>query len=233
MTENYERSERSADNCAECDESAAGTEYYVSSLREEDSAVYAELLSEAGEVTRLRLTPRLWEKQCLSRGDTLSRGKYEQLCRLSERCEAVTRALFILSDSMCSRRRLIMKLTSRGFSREAAEYAAQLAVRRGYLDEVAQAESIAQRQVTKCFRGRARVVSELISKGYPSQTARDAAAAVPQELYEEALERALAKKCKGGVPTERAEREKLIAALCRAGFASSEVRRLLDEWARE
>lgn len=232
MTDN-ERRARPAGECGECDECGAGTEYYVSSLREEDHAVYAELLSEAGEVTRLRLTPRLWEKQCLSRGDTLSREKYEQLCRLSERCEAVTRALFILSDSMCSRRRLIMKLTSRGFSRESAEYAAALAVRRGYLDEASQAESIAQRQVTKCFRGRSRVVSELISKGYPSQTAREAANAVPQELYEEALERALAKKCKGGVPTDRAQREKLVAALCRAGFASSEVRRLLDEWERE
>lgn len=210
-------------------ESDGECEYYVSSVREEDSCVRAEILSESGDVTRLRLTPKLWEKMNLERGDVVSGEKYTELCGLSERCEAVTRALFILSGSMCSRRELTTKLTSRGFSAEAAQYAVTLAQRRGYLDEAAQAESIAERQVMHCHRGYSRVVRELVAKGYPSEVARAAAERIPPSAYEEALDIMLAKKCRAGVPSEVREREKLVAAMCRQGFSAARVRRRLAD----
>ena len=199
------------------------TPYVISSVRESDSAVRVEIVAPSGEVKRHRLTVKLWESLSHTRGDVISAAEYERIREYSERCEAVTKALRLLSDGMYSIRALTEKLTRSGFSKESAEAAMAVALKRGLIDEEAQAEIIAEKQASRRHRGRGRVVRELVAKGYPADVAKRGADSVPQSVYEEALEVSLMKKCRGTVPEDKAERDRLTASLVRLGFSAGEV----------
>jgi len=203
--------------------------YLITSVREGDSAVRIELVTPSGEVKRHRLTLKLWESLGLSHGEAVSGEIYGKIEELSERCEAVTRTLRILSDGMYSIRALTEKLMRSGFSKEAAEGAVAVALKRGLLDEYAQAEAIAERQAAKLHRGKSRVIRELTAKGYPSDIAKRAADSVPHSVYEEALEISLMKKCRGDIPLERAERDKLTASVVRLGFSAGEIIKMIKK----
>ena len=204
--------------------------YVISSVRETDNAVTLEIVDPCGGVKRMRLTVKIWASMGLSRADVISRDTYEKLKEYSERCEAVTKALRILADGMYSIRGLTEKLTRSGFSKEAAEAAVALALKRGLIDEESQAQAVATRQVTKLHRGRSRVIRELAAKGYPSDVAKKAADSVPAGAYEQALEISLMKKCRDGIPEEKGERDRLAASLMRLGFSSGEVIKKMKEY---
>lgn len=197
--------------------------YVITSVRETDKSVTVEIVTPDGDVKRMRLTLKIWETLGLSRADVISKEVYEKTAEYSERCEAVTKALRILSDGMYSIRALSEKLTRSGFSKEASEAAVALALKRGLIDELSQAEAIAERQVTKLHRGRTRVIHELTSKGYPADIAKRAADGIPFSAYDEALELSLMKKCHAVVPEDKTERDKLVAALVRLGFSAGEI----------
>ena len=59
--------------------------------------------------------------------------------------------------------------------------------------------------------------------------ASTAAYSVPQEIYEEALRKSLHAKCKGRVPEDKAERDKLTASLVRLGFSPSVIFSAMNE----
>ena len=205
------------------------TPYVISSVRESDSAVRVEIVAPSGEVKRHRLTVKLWESLSHTRGDVISAAEYERIREYSERCEAVTKALRLLSDGMYSIRALSEKLDRLGFSKKAAEAATALALKKGLINEKAQAEAIAERQVTKLHRGRARVIRELTAKGYPAGIAREAADSVPIAAYEEALEISMMKKCRTVIPKDKKERDKLTASLVRLGFSPGEIIKKMNE----
>lgn len=204
--------------------------YVITSVREGDSAVRLEVVDPSGDVKRHRLTLKIWESLSLSRGDVITRDTYLRIAEYSERCEAVTRALRILSDGMYSIRALTEKLTHSGFSKEAAEAAVALALKRGLIDETSQAEVIAERQASKLHRGHSRVIRELAAKGYPSEIAKRGADSVPASVYEEALEVSLMKKCRGVIPTDKGERDRLISSLMRLGFSAGEIIKKMNEY---
>ena len=203
--------------------------YVISSVRETDTSVTIEVVTPTGEVKRMRLTVKIWEALGLSRADVITRETYERIAEYSEMCEAVTKTLRILSDGMYSIRALSDKLGRLGFSREAAEAATALALKKGLINEKAQAEAIAERQVTKLHRGRARVIRELTAKGYPAGIAREAADSVPIAAYEEALEISMMKKCRTVIPKDKKERDKLTASLVRLGFSPGEILKKMNE----
>lgn len=202
--------------------------YFVLTARENDSVLKLEIMSPSGDIIKHRLTPGIWEKLGYSVNDNLSEEQYAELRELSERCEAVTRAMILLSHTMYSVKALTVRLTAAGHSQAAAEYAVKLACRRGLIDERAQAEAIAERQVTKLWRGKSRVVRELLAKGYPSDTSRAAADSIPQSAYDDALDCALYKKTRGGYPEEKRGRDRIISAMVNAGFSGAEVLRKLE-----
>ena len=203
--------------------------YVISSVRETDTSVTIEVVTPTGEVKRMRLTAKIWEALGLSRADVITRETYERIAEYSEMCEAVTKTLRILSDGMYSIRALSEKLDRLGFSKKAAEAATALALKKGLINEKAQAEAIAERQVTKLHRGRARVIRELTAKGYPAGIAREAADSVPIAAYEEALEISMMKKCRTVIPKDKKERDKLTASLVRLGFSPVEIIKKMNE----
>ena len=203
--------------------------YLISSVRETNTSVTIEVVTPTGEVKRMRLTAKIWGTLGLSRADVITRETYERISEYSEMCEAVTKTLRILSDGMYSIRALSEKLGRLGFSKEATEAATALALKKGLINEKAQAEAIAERQVTKLHRGRARVIRELTAKGYSAGIAREAADSVPIAAYEEALEISMMKKCRTVIPRDKKERDKLTASLVRFGFSPGEIIKKMNE----
>ena len=203
--------------------------YVISSVRETDTSVTIEVVTPTGEVKRMRLTAKIWGTLGLSRADVITRETYERIAEYSEMCEAVTKTLRILSDGMYSIRALSEKLDRLGFSKKAAEAATALALKKGLINEKAHAEAIAERQVTKLHRGRARVIRELTAKGYSAGIAREAADSVPIAAYEEALEISMMKKCRTVIPKDKKERDQLTASLVRLGFSPGEIIKKMNE----
>ena len=202
-------------------------DYIVGGIRERDSSVCIELIAPDGNVQRCRLTPKLWNRYTFSSGDIISEDIYREIASESERCEAVTRAVRILSGSPCSASALFGKLRRAGYSAESSEAAVQTVLRRGLINEVREASRYAQNTAVRSRRGPARIIHDLILRGYPRDVAREAASSVPAEVYDAVLCELISRKCPDGVPSDRYERERLIASLVRAGFGSGDIMRAI------
>lgn len=197
--------------------------YVIGGIRESDHRTTVEVIAPSGDVKKLSMTPKMWEGYRLSSADTVSREIYEMLCADSERCEAVTKALRALSASTLSYGALNFKLKQSGFSDDAIRAATAIIRKRGLIDEESDASAIAEKMARSKGRGPARIKAELQKKGYSPSVAENAARSVPVEIYEEALRRALRSKCVGGIPTEKAERDRIIASLVRLGFSTGMI----------
>lgn len=114
------------------------------------------------------------------RGDTLSADSLAILREASERYGVVLSALHILGYGDNSERTLIRKLRDKGFSRAAAEFAAEEMVRLGYLDEERQARRLVLSGAAKLY-GQRRVLAACVAKGYKADTVRRAMAKCVRE----------------------------------------------------
>lgn len=197
--------------------------YVIGGVKELPSRVTVEVICPSGDVKKLSMTPKLWEGYRLSSADTVSREIYEMLCADSERCEAVTKALRALNASTLSYSALNFKLKQSGFSDDAIRAATAIIRKRGLIDEEADAADIAEKMARSKGRGPARIKAELQKKGYSASIASAAAEGVPPEVYEEALLKSMRTKCKGKIPSERSERDRLTASLMRQGFSVSMI----------
>lgn len=207
--------------------------YIIGGVREGESAVKVEVITPSGDVKRHRLTTKIWETLGLSSGDVIAKETYLKIADYSERCEAVTRALRYLSGGTYSIKALTEKLCRAGISKEAAEGAVALALKKGLIDEYSQACDIAEKQASRQHRGPSRIARDLTSHGYPADISRRAAESVPLSVYDEALEICIAKKCKNGIPTEKSERDRVIASLVRLGFSVGSIIKKINELSGE
>ena len=197
--------------------------YVIGGIREGERSITCEVISPAGDVAKLRMTKKMWEKYAFSSADTVSGEIYREMKHDSEICEATSRAASLLADSPHSCKALFTKLKQKGFSEEASETAVAVLLRRGYIDEASQARDIALKMAKAKERGPMRIISELQTKGYPRDVASAAAESVPDGVYAEALRSALAKKARAGIPEDKKERDKLTASLVRQGFPPSRI----------
>jgi SOS response regulatory protein OraA/RecX len=107
----------------------------------------------------------------------LSREKYEEITLFAERHSAVKRGLSILSFGDNTKKGLAGKLRTKGFSREAAEYAAEYLAEAGYINEAESAKLLAQDMAEKKLYGAKRIAAALFEKGF----SREAIAAAAEE----------------------------------------------------
>ena len=197
--------------------------YIIGGVRAGDTSVKIEVITPSGDVKRHRLTLKIWESFALSSGDVISRETYRRIAEYSEMCEAVTKTLRYLSEGTYSIKALTDKLCQKGFNKDSAEAAVALALKRGLIDEYADACDIAEKQASRLHRGPSRIARDLTSHGYPSDLSRRAAESVPMSVYDEALDICFAKKCKNGIPEEKGERDRVIASLVRLGFSVGSI----------
>ena len=160
----------------------------------------------------------------IAEGDAADEEKADAVKEAAALTEAVSKALDVLSYSGLSRRALVDKLRLKyKIDRGAAEAAADYVVRRGYLDEDAQASRIAESAVRSKLWGRRRVVAGLYAKGYPKECAERAANSVGERAYAAALSKLTDKKAKS-LPKTPEEVRKLVSALIRMGHDPSAVK---------
>lgn len=213
------------------------SEYIVGGIRERESSVSAEFISDDGEVKKIRLTSKLWERYSLSAGDVIGGDLYDEISELGERCEAVTRAVKILSSSVCSVSSLEQKLRRAGYSSESARYAVNVILKKGFIDEDGDAERLAFSSASKNRRGASRIEKDLMARGYSRETSRRAASSVPCEVYDRALSEFMVRKCAGADLSDVKERDRIIASAIRSGFGMgkilSEIKKLSDDSERD
>lgn len=168
----------------------------------------------------------------IEEGDLVTDEELLALSKASDLTSAVTKALDALSYSSMSRRALTDKLRFKyKIERSLAEEAADYAVKRRYIDEAAQAKRIAEIAVRTKFWGRRRIAAHLVSKGYPSETANEAANSVKGEEYRAALSKIIDKKA--GDSLDEAGFRKLMSALIRLGHDPSDVKAALSDKIKE
>ncbi len=173
------------------------------------------------------VSPSEWKKLSSTYGiaeqTPLTEEMYTDIKDAAERTLAVRRAAGILSRGDKSAHELKSKLTHAGISKESAEHAVELLRRRGYIDEDAQCERIAESLLRSKKYGRGRIVTHLISHGYPAECAKNAASSLSEDDIANALQMNIEKKFPDIAEYDPADTKKAVASLMRLGFSSSEI----------
>ena len=159
----------------------------------------------------------------VSQFDEVTEELYDVLHMYAEQTGAIREAAGILSFGDRSAKELMRKLTAKGYSPESAEYAVDFLAQKGYLSEESACLRIAEAAVRSKHYGKRRVLEYLLSHGYDSAAAKNAAESVPEEDYAEALRYQMEKKYPHAAEMSRQESEKMIAAMMRQGFSAGEV----------
>lgn len=159
----------------------------------------------------------------ISKGEC-ERELYEEVEREAGIYAAFKRGLYILGYGACSEKMLISKLISKGFTRERAEQAAQRINDAGYLDEMAAARREAERCAAKLW-GESRVRGALREKRYSSEAIDKALFSLEDAGvdFDESCKRLIDKKYPQ-LPIDRAQMQKLVAAVCRYGYSISQIK---------
>ncbi len=169
------------------------------------------------------ISPVVMVDMSLKRGEC-SRECYDAVSHSAQVYRAVKRGLYLLGYGSCSKRALCQKLITKGVARDVAQEAVEHLCRDGYLNEFADAEREAERCVSKEW-GKRRIADALRVKGF-SQEAIRAALEHLEDMdvdYAALCAKQIRKRCHE-IPTNPADRQKLIAAMMRYGFSASEIR---------
>ncbi len=164
-----------------------------------------------------------YTKLNLSKGEC-TRETYEILCAEAKIYSAYKRGLYILGFGACSRKALITKLVTKGFGRESATLAVERIAEKGFIDDTASAIREAEICVSKLW-GEMRIRASLLQKGYEKQQIDAALFALEDagvDFGENCKE--LIKRRYTTLPTDRAQAQKLIAAITRYGYSVSQIK---------
>lgn len=156
----------------------------------------------------------------------LSREKYEEITLFSGRHAAVKRGLSILSFGDNTKKGLAGKLRQKGFSREAAEYAASYLERAGYINEAESAALLALDMAEKKLYGARRISAALFEKGFSQEAIQAALCGVDVDFAEICAVR-IAKMGGRELFAAKETKQKAVAALLRYGFSYGDIKEAL------
>ncbi len=163
-------------------------------------------------------------------GDRIGDAELAEIEEEAAFCRAFAAGLRILSYSSHSKNALVRKLCQKGFPKDTAERAADYAADTGALDEEKEASSIADYAIRHKYWGKKRIAADLMQKGYSRSAVAAALEKINSDVYAENLARLLEKK---PIPSDRAGRDKYIAALCRLGYSLQEILRAVKDFENE
>ncbi len=166
------------------------------------------------------------------------------LMQAGDLCLAVRKGMELLGYGDMSARRMVYKLTARGVTRETAGEAAAWLQAHGLLREDDAALRRAAQDARKLW-GPRRILQDLRAQGYSAEASAAALAALtgadldpdeelPPDLvdFEANCARVIRRKF-GGVPDDRAERQRMVAALMRLGYDTDVIREAAQDVLRE
>ena len=157
----------------------------------------------------------------------ISEENFDELQRAAEIYSALKRGMNILGYGSCSGRNLVLKLRSKGVSRDVAQEAAKLLCERGYINEREDACREAERCLKKHWGAR-RIEAQLHSKGYSCE-AIDAAMDSLVEVDFATLCAELISKRVGKIPEAEGDKRKLFSSLARYGYTPSEIKNAIEK----
>ena len=138
--------------------------------------------------------------------------------------DATKRALAMLGFGRYSAHMMEHKLVRRGINAEIAADAVADLIERGYLSPAADALAEAQKGLAKQW-GKLRIHASLRQKGYGDEDIRAAIEALEDEGADfEGNCAAVIRRRWCDVPIDATEKKKMVAALMRLGYTSSEIR---------
>ena len=189
--------------------------------------------ADGGEVS---IDRTVWEESPYGVDSSLSDAALEELCAVSARRRAESKAVFLLAKRDLSRHELEQKLCRdkgryHAENREAARVAAAHMEQLGYINDEAYARRLAEQFVRVKLYPKRRVTDELIRRGIDREIARTAAAETEADETELAL--AFLSKKRYTVPMTTHELQRVAGALTRYGYSAEAVRRALSLWREE
>ena len=156
----------------------------------------------------------------------ISREKYDVIASFSSGHAAVKKGINILSFSDNTKKGLVKKLVTKGFSREASEYAADFLERSGYINESNSACMLAKDMALKKLYGPKRIAAALFEKGF-SREAIDAAAEETDVDFSAICRTRIEKMGGREIFADKDEKKKAVAALLRYGFSYDDIKEAL------
>ncbi len=129
-----------------------------------------------------------------------------------------------------SKREIARRLRRRGIGDEAADWAAKMLEKNGYLNEDDSCERIAESAVHTKHYGRRRVLDYLLSHGYGRDAATRAVDGIDSEEYRAALMYNISHKYPHAADCDIKERQKIVASLMRLGFSGGEIGDAIREY---
>lgn len=157
---------------------------------------------------------------------------YSQLLRLEECSKAKQKLLSLLSYSGNSRKGFGDKLKRYGFSEESIEYALDFAEEQKLIDDKEYAEALAYELVEVKLYGPMRVRQEMFRHGVEKEIGDNAIQKYFQRdpdglcTFDRNMHKSAVAKARGLDLTDPKQREKLFAALNRAGYEFSRIAKL-------
>ena len=139
---------------------------------------------------------------------------------------AIRRGMGLLAGSSSSQRGLESKLVTKGISRESASRAAAYLAEEGYIREADTATLRVEQGLRKGW-GPRRIREDLRAKGFGQEAVEAAMESIADVDHTRRLGAVIRKKY-ATIPTDRREREKMIAALMRLGYDAATVRNALS-----
>lgn len=156
----------------------------------------------------------------------ISCGKFDEIVFLAEKTSAIKRGAYILSFADNTKKSLIRKLISKGFSKEVSEAAADHLAENGYINEYDSAKAFALDMAEKKLYGARRIVSALFAKGFPHECAQKAVNSLDVDFASLCRKRI---DLMGGVGifSDKSSRQKAVSSLLRYGFSYDEIKEAL------
>ncbi|MBQ9080194.1 MAG: RecX family transcriptional regulator [Clostridia bacterium] len=167
-----------------------------------------------------------WARMALKVGAELGEEQYDELESAAEYYEAMRRGTELLSYGANSRAVLVTKLRRRGYDRETAERVAAQLYERGYINESADAEGIVRACLSRGY-GKKRIIMKLRERGYENAVICEVLDSFENVDFTANCAEMIRKKYKK-LPEERAELDKLIAAMVRYGYSYGEIKGALE-----
>jgi len=201
----------------------------VHAAARQSSGVAVRVRISDGELKESRsmvLSESEWARLGFKAGDQLNEAEYEELEQAAEYCEAVRRGLELLSYGANSRSALTVKLRRRGYDRELSERVASELYRGGLINENADAEGIVRSCLSRGY-GKKRIVIKLRERGYENDVISQVLDSFDEVDFAANCAAMIRKKFKV-LPTERAEIDKLVAAMVRYGYSYGEIKEALE-----
>lgn len=151
----------------------------------------------------------------------------EALLEAGRISRAIQKGMELLGYGAMSRRRLVSKLTARGFEPDLAEGAADYLEEKGYLSEDDAAIRFAEQGLRKLW-GPRRIREDLFARGFAADVVAQAMEELASVDFGENCALVISKKY-GSVPEDPGSRRKMVAALMRLGYTSEHIREAMRQ----